>query len=157
MNDIADTTITAAVVCRATDQPEAGGVRFGLTAELTGGPLDIGTERVAQGVGPPLHVHHRQDEYVLVLSGSLRCRIAGDDVDLDAGDAALIPRGLEHTFTNVNPEPCDTVWVIQPGGFHPFLAALDDAGTFDPEVVGPIAARHGHELTGPPLAALLGL
>ena len=46
---------------------------------------------------------------------------------------------------------------LQPGGFHPFLAALDEAGSFDPQVVGPIAARYGHELTGPPLAVLLGL
>ena len=68
-----------------------------------------------------------------------------------------MPRGLEHTFTNVYEEPCDLVWVFQPGGFHPFLADVDEAGTFDPAVLGPIAARYGHELTGPPLAALLDL
>lgn len=68
-----------------------------------------------------------------------------------------MPRGLEHIFTNVHPEPCDVAWVFQPGGFHPLLAAVDDAGTFEPAVLGHIAARCGHELTGPPLAALLGL
>lgn len=160
MNDITNTTDTtsgAAIICRAADQPQAGGVRFGLTAELTNGPLDIGIERVARGEGPPLHVHHEMDEYVVVLAGSLRCRLGDHDMDLEAGDAAFMPRGLEHTFTNLHDEPCEVVWVFNPGGFHPFLAALDDAGTFDPQVVGPIAARHGHELTGPPLAVLLGL
>jgi len=160
MNDITtttDTTSGAAIICRAADQPEAGGVRFGLTAELTSGPLDVGIERVAQGEGPPMHIHHNMDEYVMVRSGSLRCRLGDRDVDLEPGDAAFMPRGLEHTFTNLHAQPCDVVWVFNPGGFHPFLAALDDAGTFDPQVVGPIAARYGHELTGPPLAVLLGL
>ena len=159
MNNTTDTktTIAAAIICRAADQPLAGGVRFGMTSELTSGPLDIGTERGARGEGPPLHIHHHQDEYVVVLSGSLRCRLGDRDVDLAAGDAAFMPRDLEHTFTNVHEEPCDIVWVFQPGGFHPFLAAVDEVGTFDPAVLGPIAARYGHELTGPPLAALLGL
>ena len=158
MNDTTDTTtIAAAVICRAADQPQAGGVRFGLTSELTGGPLDVGSETVDRGAGPPLHVHHQQDEYVVVLSGSLRCRVGDLDVDLAAGDAAFMPRGLEHTFTNVLEQPCDIIWVFQPGGFHPFLAAVDAAGTFDPAVLGPIAEQYGTELTGPPLAALLGL
>ena len=83
MNDTTDTktTIAAAIIYRAADQPLAGGVRFGMTSELTSGPLDIGTERVARGEGPPLHIHHHQDEYVVVLSGSLRCRL---------GDLSLI-------------------------------------------------------------------
>ena len=159
MNDTDDTTTiaAAAVICRVADQPQAGGVRFALTSELTSGPLDIGTQTVARGGGPPMHIHHHQDEYVLVLSGSLRCRVGDHDIDLASGDAALLPRGLEHTFTNAYEEPCDIVWVFQPGGFHPFLAAVDEADTFDPAVLGPIAAQYGHELTGPPLAVLLGL
>lgn len=159
MNNITttDTNTGAAVICRAADQPEAGGVRFGLTAELTGGPLDVGVERVTQGAGPPMHIHHDMDEYIVILSGALRCRLGDRDVDLQTGDAAFMPRGLEHTFTNLHAEPCECVWVFNPGGFHPFLAALDHASTFDPEVVGPIAARYGHEITGPPLAVLLGL
>ena len=89
----------------------------------------------------------------MVLSGTLRCRIDGEDLDLGPGDAAVIPRGAEHTFTNVADEPCEMAWVILGGGFHPFLEELDAAGTFDLAVVGPIAERHGHALTGPPLAA----
>jgi len=160
MNNITNTTDIcsgAAVISRAADQPQAGGVRFGLTAELTSGPLDVGIECVAQGTGPPMHIHHNMDEYVVVLSGALRCRLGDRDVDLQTGDAAFMPRGLEHTFTNLHAEPCECLWVFNPGGFHPFLAAVDVAGTFDPQVLGPIAARYGHELTGPPLAVLLGL
>jgi len=112
-----DTTGSAAVICRAADQPEAGGVRFALTAELTNGPLDVGIERVAQGTGPPMHIHHNMDEYVVVLSGSLHCRLGDRDVDLKTGDAAFMPRGLEHTFTNLHAEPCDCFWVFNPGGF----------------------------------------
>ena len=160
MNNITtstDTTGGAAFISRAAEQPQAGGVRFALPAELTHGPLDVGIERVEEGGGPPMHIHHDMDEYLVVLSGSLRCRLGERDVDLEAGDAAFMPRGLEHTFTNVHAQPCECAWVFNPGGFHEFLAALDDAATFDPQVVGPIAERHGHELTGPPLAVLLGL
>lgn len=157
MSDQQTITTPAAVVSRASDQPLAGGVRFALTAEQTGGPLDLGAEVVRRGEGPPMHIHDHMDEYVLVMSGSLRCRVDGEDIDLEPGDAATIPRGCEHTFTNVHEEDCQVVFALTPGGFHPFLAELDAAASFDPEVVGPIGARHGHRMTGPPLAVALGL
>lgn len=144
--------LPAHVVSRAPDQLLAGGIRFALTSEQTGGPLDLGVERVAPGGGPPLHIHHHVDEYVLVLEGALHVQLGEESLELAAGDAAVLPRGVEHTFVNRGDEECRVVWVILGGGFQPFLAELDAAATFDLEVVGPIAERHGHTLTGPPLA-----
>lgn len=143
--------LPAQTVSRAADQPLAGGIRFALTSEQTGGPLDLGMETVAPGEGPPLHVHHHVDEYVLVLSGTLHVRVGGEELDLAAGDGAVLARGVEHGFVNRTDAPCEVVWVILGGGFHPFLAAFDAAGTYDLGVLGPIAERHGHTLTGPPI------
>ena len=64
-------------------------MRFGLTAQLTGGPLDVGVETVSQGAGPPMHIHHHMDEYLVIRSGALRCRLGDRDVDLQAGGRRL--------------------------------------------------------------------
>jgi len=55
--------------------------------------------------GPPLHVHHRDDEAWYVISGALRFRLADRVVIASAGSTVLIPAGVAHTFGNAGPEP----------------------------------------------------
>src|SRR5919201_835898 len=47
---------------------------------------------------PPLHVHHRDDETFYVLEGELRLMLGGREIVLAAGQAALAPRGIPHTY-----------------------------------------------------------
>jgi quercetin dioxygenase-like cupin family protein len=64
----------------------------------TGGALGLVEARFPAGFGPPLHVHHREDEALYVLDGQLRCRRG--DTEFTAGPGELIfgPRELPHTF-----------------------------------------------------------
>ncbi|MGI4814627.1 MAG: cupin domain-containing protein [Janthinobacterium lividum] len=50
------------------------------------------------------------EEWVMVVSGSARLRMAGEEHTLNPGDHLLIPGGVEHwvTYTSLN-EP--TVWL----------------------------------------------
>src|SRR5450631_2584304 len=52
---------------------------FKLTGEDTGGAFDYFIVEVAPKSGPPLHVHHNQEETIQVLKGRFKIRI-GDDV-----------------------------------------------------------------------------
>ena len=57
---------------------------FKVTGEDTGGAFDYFTVEVAPKGGPPLHVHHKQEETIHVLKGWFKVRI---------GDETLPSRG----------------------------------------------------------------
>jgi len=52
---------------------------FKVTGEDTGGAFDYFIVEVAPHGGPPLHVHHRQEETIHVLKGRYKIRI-GDEI-----------------------------------------------------------------------------
>src|SRR5229473_429435 len=52
---------------------------FKVTGEDTGGAFDYFIVEVAPHGGPPLHVHHRQEETIQVMKGRYKIRI-GDDI-----------------------------------------------------------------------------
>jgi hypothetical protein len=59
-----------------------------------------------------MHVHPDVDEYVVVLSGTLRCRIDGRTSTSAPATRRSFPAGSEHTFTNLADEPCEMAWVV---------------------------------------------
>jgi mannose-6-phosphate isomerase-like protein (cupin superfamily) len=57
------------------------------------------------GSGPAeLHVHHEDDEAWHVLSGALRFRFAGREIDAPEGSTVFVPAGVAHTFVALTPE-----------------------------------------------------
>jgi quercetin dioxygenase-like cupin family protein len=53
--------------------------------------------KVAKGMGSTTwHTHDDQEETFLVLRGHLTIQLRSGDVELDAGDLFVIPRGVEH-------------------------------------------------------------
>jgi len=49
-------------------------------------------------VGPPLHVHHHDDEAWYVLEGTLHFELGDRSVDVGAGGCMFVPAGVRHTF-----------------------------------------------------------
>lgn len=48
--------------------------------------------------GPPLHVHHSDDEAWHVLEGSLHFRFRDETTDAPAGTTVFVPAGVAHTY-----------------------------------------------------------
>src|SRR5947207_5091013 len=71
---------------------------FKLTGEDTGGALDYFVVEVAAHGGPPLHVHHRQEETLHVLSGEFKVQIGDATSVLERGGFAFMPAGIPHAF-----------------------------------------------------------
>ena len=115
-------------------------------------------ELAAAGIhgGPPLHVHHRQEETIHVLSGRFKVRIGDDVFELQEGGFAYLPSGVPHAFLNLTDQPAEIIVVYTPGGGHKFYEELGPAtrnGPPDRAVVSAIFERHGMSLLGPPLSA----
>jgi quercetin dioxygenase-like cupin family protein len=118
--------------------------------------LDFFICEVAPHGGPPLHVHHVQDELLYVLKGTFRVRIGDEEHHLEEGGFAQMPAGLAHAFLNLTDEPGELAITFTPGGGEHFFAELGPAtrgeGPIDREAVAAIFERHGMSLLGPPLS-----
>lgn len=56
---------------------------------------------VKPGAGPPMHVHHLQDESLTVVEGLLAAQVKGEEVKyFRPGQTAFFARGVAHKFWN---------------------------------------------------------
>ena len=129
---------------------------FKVTGEDTGGAFDYFAVEVGPKGGPPLHVHHKQEETIQVLTGRFKVRIGDELFELDEGGFAYLPSAVPHAFLNLTDQPGEIIVVYTPGGGHRFYEELGPAtrnGTPDHAVVAAIFEKHDMSLLGPPLSA----
>ncbi|MFB7142312.1 MULTISPECIES: cupin domain-containing protein [unclassified Bacillus (in: firmicutes)] len=81
---------------------------------IEGGKTQFGTVLVPPKARIPISGFgsHNQDEYSIVIKGSIYTESAGESFHLTAGDATLIPAGEEHWAINDSDEDCEIVWVL---------------------------------------------
>jgi mannose-6-phosphate isomerase-like protein (cupin superfamily) len=75
--------------------------------------------------GEPLHVHENEDEMFYVLEGRLHAVRGGEEITLDPGDSAFLPRRVPHTFKVVSSFARAIVYVT-PGGFEGYFRELGE-------------------------------
>jgi mannose-6-phosphate isomerase-like protein (cupin superfamily) len=97
----------------------------------------------------PLHVHHEDDEAWYVLEGALCVRLGGEDVEVSAGCAVLVPRGTPHTYWNPRPEPTRYLLIMTPR-IQRLIDALHTPGEAESKPVSAIFREHASEFLGWP-------
>ena len=126
------TPFTAAAIACAGDFTESlalGHHRILVSAGETGGRLGVWEEIVEPGWGPPLHVHHAEDEMFHVLEGNIRIWCGEETFEVTTGATAVLPRGVPHRFENTGTTVARMLIAVTPGGFETFFldaAALPD-------------------------------
>jgi mannose-6-phosphate isomerase-like protein (cupin superfamily) len=129
---------------------------FKVTGEDTGGAFDYFIVQVAPHGGPPLHVHHHQEETIHVLKGRYKIRIGEEIFYCDPGGFAYLPSKVPHAFLNLTDEPGEVIVIYTPGGGHKFyeeFGPISRNGPPDPKVLGPLFEKYGMTLLGKPLSA----
>jgi quercetin dioxygenase-like cupin family protein len=129
---------------------------FKVTGEDTGGALDYFIVQVAPKGGPPLHVHHFQEETIHVLKGRYKIRIGDSVFYVDEGGFAYLPSKVPHAFLNLTDEPGEIIVVYTPGGGHKFYEEFGPVSRSVPQDRHKIAAlfeKYGMSLLGAPLTA----
>jgi mannose-6-phosphate isomerase-like protein (cupin superfamily) len=112
------------------------------------------------GSGPPLHVHHTEDETFYILEGQVTMFVGDERIDLEAGDYCFGPRGVPHAYL-VRSERARMLVTISPSGSEQIFVSLGVpvATSAEPptETVMPpmpemarLFAEHGAEILGPP-------
>ena len=128
------------------------GVHLTMPKALARAGVSIIEDVSPPGGGPPLHLHHREDELFRVLEGRYLIRCGDETYDVTAGDTILLPRGVPHTFFNPESTPGRLLTILEPGGFEAFFEDVHSAGLEAPRdfpAIAEIAARYGLEFLGP--------
>ena len=63
----------------------------------TAGAFALFNVTVPPGGGPPLHVHHREDEFFYILEGEAEFMVAGQRSRVGAGTLGIGPKDIPHT------------------------------------------------------------
>lgn len=111
------------------------------------------TVRTAPG-GPPLHIHHDQDEWFFVSEGEFIFQVGDERFRLTAGDSVLGPRKVPHAFANIS-ETGRLLILYQPAGTieQCFLDSRNLSKSSSPTLDDwqAVVRRHRIEIVGPPL------
>jgi quercetin dioxygenase-like cupin family protein len=129
---------------------------FKVTGEDTGGAFDYFIVEVAPHGGPPLHVHHKQEETIHALKGRYKIRIGDEMFICEEGGFAYLPSRIPHAFLNLTDEPGEIVVVYTPGGGHKFyeeLGPLSRSAHPDRSAIAALFEKYDMALLGPPLSA----
>src|SRR5215208_4120465 len=123
---------------------------FKITGEDTDGRFDYVEGTIRHMGGPPMHIHHFQDETFYVVKGALHFKV---------GEFAYIPRGVAHGYVNMGQETVRGLGIFVPGGFDRFMDEIGQLppGPPDQDKMRKISQKYGQEVVGPPLAVSLGL
>jgi quercetin dioxygenase-like cupin family protein len=132
-----------------------------LTGKETQGAFAVVETTTAPQIGPPPHVHSREDETWYVLEGTFEF-LAGDrTITATSGTMVHGPKGIPHTFKNVGSTTGKLLVIASPAGFENFVAEVGAPATdaaSPPPPPGPaeiehlvtVARKYGMELLGPP-------
>src|SRR6202008_4267840 len=117
----------------------------------------IWSATIHAGCEPPMHVHHREDEWLYVIEGRITAFVDGRELELGAGSLGCLPRGVPHTYA-VDSGSARMLAINTPGGFAGMFGYIERAlGTDMPAaprpedgaVMGPAFEAYGIEMVGP--------
>lgn len=106
--------------------------------------------------GPPMHVHHGEDELFYVLDGEYAVQVGETRFSLKTGDCVLGPRGIPHAWAFVGPNAGRLLLSFAPAGkMEAFFNGWEQNG-FSPDGYSTgkedgLLRSYGMERVGPPL------
>ena len=102
--------------------------------------------------GPPLHMHHNQDEIFFIVEGEYTFKVSDNLYQLKKGDTIFLPRKQPHAFAQTS-EKGKMYFMFQPSGkmedFFRKLATFK--GQPSPEEGAKLFSDHDMQVVGPPL------
>lgn len=133
--------------------------RIKISADHTEGVfMLIETEADFNGGVPP-HIHRREDETFVMLSGRVEFGIGARTIEAGPGDTVFAPRNVAHTWRCTSPEGAKfLIWFTPGDNFQAFGLAMAARGVApqdamaDPVLMAEfmaLAAKHGIEMIPP--------
>ena len=102
------------------------GVRFDYKVEGadSGGTLALLEVEIPSGTLVKPHNHTREDEFSLVLAGTVGVRIGDRVLEAAAGASLVKPRGTPHAMWNTDGTPARVLEIVAPAGLENYFEEL---------------------------------
>jgi uncharacterized cupin superfamily protein len=93
--------------------------------------LGMSIDIVAPGMrGCPYHLHHAQEEAFVILEGRGTLRVAGEMLELKAGDVAFLPPGPDYPHQIVNTSDAPLKYLSISTQTRPEIVEYPDSGKY---------------------------
>jgi len=86
-----------------------GGTGGAVSKVVVGDLMKAAISTYQDGEGPMPHVHHNEEQYILMLEGRMRMILGDEDRIVEHGDLVHIPRGVRHGSRALGPVAFFTV------------------------------------------------
>ena len=131
------------------------------TGDQTEGRFAVMELLAPKGFAAPLHIHRREDELFVVLSGEVRVQHGDEVIEAVTGSLVHGPRGVPHSF-HVDSAEARILLFFGPAGVEGFFRdggkparsmglPPADEQFLDKQALMEIASRYNQEFVGPPL------
>ena len=121
------------------------GVIFKIDGADSGGALAVVEHPFDVGGLVPPHIHHREDEFSIVLEGQIGFRSEDKEIVLGPGGYIVKPRGEVHAMWNAGPTPARMIEIISPAGFEELfrtVVGLTERGEAEMSKIVELANRY---------------
>ena len=103
--------------------------------------------------GVPMHIHTREDEHFLILEGSLHMANGDERLDVPAGAAVTVRKGVPHAWCNLGDKPVRMLAVFSPGHIEAMFRQISSLASDSLETLAAVASdQFGTIIVGPPIA-----
>jgi quercetin dioxygenase-like cupin family protein len=139
---------------------DGGVMRIMIDGQKTGGQLTMMRTSAQGGTASPVHVHHSEDEIIVLLQGSGIFWVGDQRWELSEGGILFLPRNVPHAYRLTSPT-VDLLTVCTPAGCEDFFRAAGwglsrprpDGWEITPASMAAAAAATRQTILGPSLAA----
>lgn len=156
MSPTQETFATAAGGSRSTE-PAAptGQISVKVSGTDTGGAFAVFEVPTVPLAGPPLHLHHTENEWFYTLDGEHDFQVGDKIHHLAPGGSIFAPRMVPHTWQNVGDSPGRMLVFVQPAGrlqaFFGLYSKLVSIGALSVAAAKALFQEYEMEVVGLPL------
>jgi mannose-6-phosphate isomerase-like protein (cupin superfamily) len=97
---------------------------FKAVSEDTNGQYTLFELRVDPEIGPPPHIHHREDEAFYIQEGELEFQLGDQTVLATPGTFLYSPKGHLHSFKNITNQRAKILVWCMPAGIEKYFTEV---------------------------------
>jgi mannose-6-phosphate isomerase-like protein (cupin superfamily) len=119
-----------------------------IPATSTNGAYSVTEILASPGDSTPLHVHAKEDEYVIILEGEAQIVYGSETIRVGQGTSFCLKRQIPHAWGNPTNKPLRLLFIATPGGCEEALRLIATTSQID---IPALAAQFQITTLGPPI------